>query len=73
MNGHSSGRNEDAYAGACSSARSRAGWPTHILAGFVGEGATVEVDALPDGGGLTLTTDAGAPSADAVTAPAAEA
>ncbi|MEM1044095.1 MAG: hypothetical protein AAGI91_15905 [Bacteroidota bacterium] len=44
-----------------------------MLAGFVREGDTVEIDALPDGSGLTLTTDAAAPSEDAVTAPAAEA
>ncbi len=44
-----------------------------ILAGFAAEGATVEVDALPDGSGVTLSTDAAAPSEDAVTAPAAEA
>ncbi len=44
-----------------------------MLAGFAAEGATVEVDALPDGSGVTLSTDAAAPSEDAVTAPAAEA
>ncbi len=44
-----------------------------MLAGFAAEGATVEVDALPDGSGVTLSTDAAAPSQDAVTAPAAEA
>ncbi|MEM1044097.1 MAG: ATP-dependent chaperone ClpB [Bacteroidota bacterium] len=44
-----------------------------MLDGFVREGDTVEIDALPDGSGLTLTTDAAAPSEDAVTAPAAEA
>ncbi len=44
-----------------------------MLAGFAREGATVTVDALGDGSGLTLTTDAAAPSEDAVTAPAAEA
>ncbi len=37
-----------------------------ILAGFVREGDTVEIDALPDGSGVTLTTDAATPTEDAV-------
>ena len=37
-----------------------------ILGGFAREGDTVEVDVTPDGAGLTLSTDASAPTADAV-------
>ncbi len=44
-----------------------------ILAGFVHEGDTVEIDALPDGSGLTLTTDVAAASVGAMSSPAAEA